>query len=182
MNSHTDDSHRTRSEILIEPPLKHNKGDKVDLFKRVLFPVMLKTLLPVQFQKVKKILSKHHQTFGEVFSEIAQDRLSVVLRHGPRIKLVILELLQNDKFREKFSAIWREHVWSELLASVEKFQKSGQIRTDIDATSVARVQFYALAGYILTRVVFLRNNSPEDDEVELQKILKIVSEGIAART
>ncbi len=35
MNSHTDDSHRTRSEILIEPSKKHSKGDKVDMFKRV---------------------------------------------------------------------------------------------------------------------------------------------------
>jgi len=35
MNSHTDDSHRTRSEILVEPPKKHQKGELEDMFKRV---------------------------------------------------------------------------------------------------------------------------------------------------
>jgi dipeptidase len=34
-NSHTDDSHRTRSEILIEPAKKHPKGAMEDMFKRV---------------------------------------------------------------------------------------------------------------------------------------------------
>ena len=35
MNSHTDDSHRTRSEILIEPSKKHQKGDTEPMFKRI---------------------------------------------------------------------------------------------------------------------------------------------------
>lgn len=35
LNSHTDDSHRTRSEILIEPPKKHQKGDIEGMFKRM---------------------------------------------------------------------------------------------------------------------------------------------------
>jgi TetR/AcrR family transcriptional regulator len=154
---------------------------KVDLFKRVLFPVLLKTLLPVQFQKLKKILNKPHHTFGEAFAEIARDRLGVVLQHGPRIKLVILELMQNDTFRKKFAAIWHEHVWNELLASVEKFQKNGQIRGDMDAAAVARVQFYVVAGFVLTRSIFHRTNSEEENEIELQKLLKIVREGIAVK-
>ena len=153
---------------------------KADLFKRVLFPMLLKTLLPAQFQKLKKILSRPHQSFGDVFSEIARDRLSVVLQHGPRIKLVLLELMQNDHFREKFAAIWHEHVWTDLQGSVKNFQHSGQIRSDLDAASVARVQFYLLVGYVLTRAVFFRGNTPGDDDAELGKILDILKQGIAA--
>ena len=35
ITSHTDDSHRTRSEILVEPAKKHHKGSMQALYKRV---------------------------------------------------------------------------------------------------------------------------------------------------
>ena len=151
---------------------------KVDLFKRVLFPLLLKTLLPVQFQKFKKILNKPHATYGDAFSEIAQDRLAVALQHGSRLKMVFQELMQNESFREKFAKIWHDNVWTDLVDSIERFKKTGQVRSDIDTVSAARVQFYVIAGYILTRSVFLRTNSKEDDDIEIQKLLRIVSEGI----
>ena len=151
---------------------------KAHLFKRVLFPILLKTLLPVQFQKMKKILNKPHERFDEAFTEIAQDRLAVALQFGPKLKLVFQELMQNDSFRKKFGKIWHDNVWLDMLGSVDRFQKNGQIRPEIDTATAARVQFYVIAGYILTRTIFLRSNKKEDDEAEIKKLLKIISEGL----
>jgi AcrR family transcriptional regulator len=154
---------------------------KVTLFKRVLFPALLKTLLPAQLRKVKQILAApHHTSWVDALSEVAQDRLEVVHEIGPRLRFVFMELIQNEAFRDSFRKLWRDNIWTDVEALVVRNQESGNIRNDIDAGSVARAQIYMVAGYVATRVLFFKSAKKEEHQAELQALLKILAEGMNA--
>lgn len=151
---------------------------KVHLLRRVLFPALLKTLLPAQFRKVKRIINASHASYPEAIAEIARDRLEGVRQHGARIRLVLLELSQNDSLREKFIKLWADHVWGDLEALVIRHRDKGEIRSDIEIRAIARAQFYMIAGYVVTSSLFKGSRAPDDFELDLQQLLKILWEGV----
>lgn len=154
---------------------------KLTLFKRVLFPTLLKTLLPAQLRKIKQILTTPRESWADAVGDIAKDRLDAVREIGPRLRFVFMELIQNESFRESFRKLWQDNIWSDILALVTSNQESGKIRNDIDAATAARVQIYMVAGFVATRVLFFKGAKEEDHAKELQQILKILSEGLNSR-
>lgn len=154
---------------------------KQDLFRRILFPLILKTVIPLQIKIVRKVLGSEHKTFPEFFESLARDRWGAARHLGPKLKLVLSEALRNDKLRGELFGLATKHVWPELVHNVEKFQRSGELRDDISAEDIARMQVGAIMIQALLRAV-VAPQTPRDDARDAKLIADMLMDGIRARS
>lgn len=158
---------------------KHFKT-KGDLLKRVVFSLALKTLLPVQLQRVKALAQANYPTYREFLLAIARDRLEVLSKHGPRAKIVFMELLQNERFLDQLKPLWREHVWEEIVKAMKRLQEEGSVRKDMRPETIARASVLTVMSYIFLRK-FISPKEKWDDEKEISDLVKILFEGVGAK-
>lgn len=168
-----------RQANVTEKTLFKHFPSKDDLLRRILFPWILRTLLPTQVRRMKDTFSGE-RGFGEAFLAFARDRLVELGRNKNKMKFVLTELLRNNKVRQKIHDIWVEQVWQDALAVVERAQKEGKIRSDINASTLVRMQIALVAGFAARKVLFTENQ-PIDDEKDLQEMLDILLHGIARK-
>ncbi len=168
-----------RQANVTEKTLFKHFPSKDDLLRRILFPWILRTLLPTQVRRMKDTFNGE-RSFGETFLAFARDRIVELGRNKNKMKFVLTELLRNNKARQKIHDIWVEQVWHDAVAVVERAQKEGKIRSDINATTLVRMQIALVAGFAARKVLFTENE-PIDDEKDLQEVLDILLHGIARK-
>jgi AcrR family transcriptional regulator len=153
---------------------------KQDLLRRVLFPILLHTVVPLQVKLVRKVLQTSHESFLDLFRSLALDRWATARHLGPRLKFMLGEILQNDRLRAQLRKVVLESVWPEAVRNVERFQKAGSVRADVSAEDVARHQIVTIVGHALLRAV-LSPDKPYDDEADAQLVADLVLNGVGAR-
>ena len=93
----------------------------------MLFPLLLKTVVPIQLLIVRKVLQTEHKTYCELYKALARDRWSTAGHLGPRLKLVMGELLLNDKLRVIVPALMRA-----IVAPSQKYDDDRDARVVAD--------------------------------------------------
>lgn len=150
---------------------------KDDLLKRVMFPLLLKTVFPLQISKMKSLFKSSELGIEGMFTKIFQDRLEVARENKGKIRFMLIEVLKNSDLRERVIGLWEKEVWSEAITAVEALQKSGQIRKNLRSVTVARTLFSIIMAYVLAKHVM--GSSPKwNDQEELDQILDILLNGI----
>jgi TetR/AcrR family transcriptional regulator len=150
---------------------------KDDLLKRVLFPVLLKVIVPSQINKLKSLLKNSDMKVESIFKKIFHDRLMMAEQNKGKIRFIFSELLKNESLREQVIKIWKKEFWTEAITTVEELQNSGQIRKNLKATTVARSMLSIIMIYVLAKHVIGKNPKWNDDE-ELEEIFDILMNGI----
>jgi AcrR family transcriptional regulator len=154
---------------------------KADLLRRVLFPLLVRTIVPVQMRKVRALLAAPYATYRELFTQFAQDRWDLLRDLGPRMKLVIAELLGNDKLRADFGKLWADNLWGDIVRTIEQFQKKGDLRDDVSAAQIARLQIVVIAGHAVFHGIWARE-VPFDPKAQAEILAKLLYEGIGKKT
>jgi TetR/AcrR family transcriptional regulator len=150
---------------------------KNDLLKRVMFPVLLKTLIPLQINKMKSLLKNSDLGVEQMLVKIFQDRLDVAKENKGKIRFMLNEILKSSDLRKQIIDLWEKEVWIEAVATIDSLQKSGQIRKDLNSGTVTRTVFSVIMAYVLAKHVI--GFSPKwNDHEEIEQILDILLNGI----
>lgn len=150
---------------------------KQELLKRVIFGVLVKTVLPVQLIQLRKITKSPFNTFRELIFAFGRDRIAVAKAHAPRLKILLLELIQNEKFRAQFIKLWKTFIWDDLIRAVENFQKDGTIRKDLKPEVIVQLGMFTIIGFALSRYL-LKIVKPQTPEQDLEELLTAVLTGL----
>jgi TetR/AcrR family transcriptional regulator len=153
---------------------------KSHLMNRILYPLLMRTILPAQIQTMQRLLNADYPTYEEFFRAIAKERWLTVRELGPRLKLVLSTLLANDSLRHKVSDGWKDSLWPEVVAGIRRYQEKGQLRNDVDAETLARLQIVVIAGHALLHGVLARDLAFDPDR-STQTLAKILFEGLGAK-
>ncbi|MCB0404750.1 MAG: TetR/AcrR family transcriptional regulator [Bdellovibrionales bacterium] len=153
---------------------------KRDLLRRVVFGVLAKTLLPMQIRQVRKFTKASYQSFQELIFAFGEDRVETGKTHGAKLKILVMELLQNEGFRAQFAKLWRRHIWSDFVKAVERFQKEGSLRNDVRPEALAQVSLLVIAGFVATRHL-LKLGKVGGGDTDLQVLLEVLFEGLNPR-
>ncbi len=150
---------------------------KNDLLKRVMFPVLLKTIVPLQINKMKSLFKNSDLGIEKMFIKIFQDRLDAAKENKGKIRFMLIEVLKSSDLREQILELWEKEVWSEAVSTIEHLQKSGQIRKNLKSITVTRTLFSIIMAYVLAKHVI--GSSPKwNDHEEIEQILDILLNGI----
>lgn len=153
---------------------------KQDLFRRILFPLILKTLVPFQIKTVLQVIDADHSSFADFFTSLSRDRWRAAQMLGPKIRFVFSEVLRQDRLRKQLVKLARDSVWDDLVQRIKRHQQSGELRSDVSAEDLARFQLAVLVSPALLRSVI----SPEvkrDDASDLEVTLSMLLDGVRAR-
>lgn len=153
---------------------------KGDLLKRVMFPVLLKVVVPIQFNKLKVLLKNSETDLAEMFKNIFHDRLNMAKENKGKIRFILGELLKNEALRDQVVKLWEKEFWAEAVNVVASLQKTGQIRSNLKSTTVARTMLSIIMAYVLAKHV-MGTNPKWNDEDEIEEIFDILINGIGPR-
>ena len=84
--------------------------------------------------------------------------------------------MSDEALRGKVTAIWKDNVLKPLLATLRRFQKSGQLRSDLAPESLARAVISLNLGYIFARAL-LAPDAAWDDEREIAATVELMLRG-----
>ncbi len=153
---------------------------KVDLVRRVLFPLLLRVGLMRNWEKFEDLLRTKDSRFRDWYVMLATDRLGTISRNPGLARTVLLELLQNEELRKAMEKVWRQYIWRPMVEGLEELQATGAIRKEIRVDVLARAIHCLHVGYFLARYLFAPDRK-WDDPAEIEKMAEILTRGSEAR-
>lgn len=149
---------------------------KMDILRRIVFPVVLKFILPAQIRKLKAVFSAEHRDLKDLYKNLANDRLEAFEQNGAKFKVLITELMLDTSLRDQFSPLWHNYAWTDLNQTIKSMQQENKIRTDINSKTIARTVIFTILSYsILSKTLHIEGM---DDKKEIEGMATILSEGL----
>jgi TetR/AcrR family transcriptional regulator len=148
---------------------------KKDLVKRVLFPPLLRGALDREWEKFETLFKHEDPTLKGWYAMFTARRYAAI-KDTALARTVLLELAQNDEFREAIAPLWRNRIWRPMLERLAAMQASGTIRKEVDVETLARAIHCLNVGYFLVRHLFAQD-SKWDDAAEIEKMAEIIAHG-----
>lgn len=144
---------------------------KSDLLKRVMFPLLLRIIVPTQIKHMKTLIQNSGNSPKETFKAILTDRMNLVSQFQGKIKFLLQELLRNEDLRTQASKLWHEQLWVEFVRIIDAMKESGQVRKDVDSAIAARAMVSLAVSYLLSSQLFPNKWNHKDNIDKLSEIL-----------
>ncbi|WP_042142216.1 TetR/AcrR family transcriptional regulator [Paucisalibacillus sp. EB02] len=157
---------------------RHYKSKK-DLLLTIVSPTLIKVIGPSVKKDINKVLDKEFSTFQDFIRAMVSNRIKFVKNNIPLIRVVIQELPFHEELKKQVIEHIGKEVFERLREIVRHFQARGQI-IDMHPDTIIRVVASSIFSYIITSYVIL----PEvewNEEVEIERIIEVLSNGIAKR-
>lgn len=153
---------------------------KTDLLKRILFPLLLRIMVPIQFGMLKKVIEADYPSFQEFYRALAANRWNEVRQQGPKIRLVLARIIQDEQLRNQARELFLRHGWPLLEGKIRYYQKNGELRRDLDSEVLTRIVFLSIAAPAFQRGV-LDPQKVFDDSQDLDIHTDILLNGIRVK-
>jgi TetR/AcrR family transcriptional regulator len=152
---------------------------KEKLYRRVIFPALLAEAVPRTLMEAGEVLALDAESFAMWHKRVMRLRLAAVKRSAPQLRLLVAELMTDDALRRKVIGIWKENLLQPLLGTVRRYQKRGQLRSDLRAEVIARAILSLNLGYIVARAL-MAPDVDWDDEAEITVNLDLLLGAVGA--
>jgi AcrR family transcriptional regulator len=150
---------------------------KKDLLVRVVAPVAAQLLAPVVRRNLEAILTAAHDTPESLMRAIIADRLALVRDHPSIMRVLAQEVPINPDLRDQFRTAIFDQLFPLALDAITRFQRAGQIASDLPPTTVARIIGSTFAGYVVARV-FLAPDAEWHDGREVDTMIRVLMHGL----
>ena len=151
---------------------------KEQLYQRVMFPAVLAATMPRELTETGKLFASDSESFRDWHRRVLKLRLGAARASAPQFRLMLATLMSDTDLRGKVVRIWRENLWQHALATVERFQKRKQLRTDLPREAIARAIISVNLGYIIARAL-LAPDASWDDDAEVEATVELLLGGAA---
>jgi AcrR family transcriptional regulator len=149
------------------------------LYRRVIFPAILAAALPRELSQIGKLFAFDSETFSDWHRRILKLRIEVAKQAGPQFRLLIATLMTDEAMRRKVIKLWKENLWGTTLAAIGRYQRRGQLRSDLPPAAIARAVISVNLGYIIARAL-LAPEARWNDQAEVDAIVELMMRGAAA--
>ena len=151
---------------------------KERLYRRVMFPALLAAAVPRALMDAGELFGTDAETFAEWHQRVLKLRVAAARDAAPQFRLLVASLMNDEALRAKVIGIWKENVLAPLLGTVRRYQKKGQLRSDVAAEKLARAIISLNLGYIFARAL-LAPGEKWDDDAEIAATIDLLLRGVA---
>jgi AcrR family transcriptional regulator len=149
------------------------------LYRRVMFPAILAAALPRELTDIGRLFGSDSESYSDWHRRILEARIEVAKHAAPQFRLLIATLMTDESVRRKVIKLWKENLWETALAAVDRFQRRGQLRSDLRPEAIARAVISVNLGYIVARAL-LAPEAGWNDQAEVDATVELVMRGAAA--
>ncbi|OGA57695.1 MAG: hypothetical protein A3G81_04265 [Betaproteobacteria bacterium RIFCSPLOWO2_12_FULL_65_14] len=153
---------------------------KQSLYRRVMFPALLSAAAPRALLEAGELFAADADSFAAWHRRVLRLRTDAARQAAPQFRLLIAGLMTDEALRRKVMRIWKDNVFQPLVGTVRRFQKRGELRSDLAAERIARAIISVNLGYIIARAL-LAPGAQWDDEGEIAASVELLRRGAARR-
>jgi AcrR family transcriptional regulator len=149
---------------------------KEKLYRRVMFPALLAAAAPRALIDAGELFGKDAETVAEWHRRVLTLRVEAARQSAPQFRLLLAGLMTDEPLRRKVIEIWKENVLQPLAGTLKRYQKRGQLRTDLAPETIARAIISLNLGYIIARAL-LAPEADWDDDAEIADTVGLLLHG-----
>jgi TetR/AcrR family transcriptional regulator len=149
---------------------------KEKLYRRVMFPALLAAAAPRALRDAGELFGKEAESFAEWHKRILTLRVAAARESAPQFRLLVAGLMTDEALRRKVIELWKENVLQPLAGTLKRYQKRGQLRSDLSPETIARAIISLNLGYIFARAL-LAPQADWDDEAEIAATVELLLHG-----
>lgn len=153
---------------------------KEKLYRRVMFPALLAAAAPRALLDAGELFGKEAESFAEWHKRILSLRVAAARESAPQFRLLIAGLMTDEALRRKVIGIWKKNVLQPLAGTLKRYQKRGQLRSDLTPEILARAVISLNLGYIFARAL-LAPDADWNDEAEIAATVELLLQGAGRR-
>lgn len=151
---------------------------KNQLYKRVMFPAVLAATMPRELTETGKLFALDAESFADWHRRVLKLRIDGARASAPQLRLMLATLMTDETLRRRTIGIWKKNLWQHAVDTVKRYQKRGQLRTDLKAAAMARAIISLNLGYIIARAL-LAPDAKWDDDAEVEATVELLLRGAA---
>jgi TetR/AcrR family transcriptional regulator len=149
------------------------------LYRRVMFPTNLTNALPRELTDIGRLFACDSETYSDWHRRILKMRTEVAKHAGPQFRLLIATLMTDEAVRHRIRRLWKENLWQTAVAAIRRYQRRGELRSDLRPEAIARAVISLNLGYILARAL-LAPDADWNDQAEIDATVELAMRGAAA--
>jgi AcrR family transcriptional regulator len=149
---------------------------KDQLYRRVMFPAVLAAIMPRELTETGKLFAADAESFADWHRRVLKLRIGAARAAAPQFRLVLATLMSDDALRRRVIKIWKENLWQHAVDTVRRYQKRGQLRSDLPPEAMARAIISLNLGYIIARAL-LAPDAAWDDDAEVEATVELMLRG-----
>jgi TetR/AcrR family transcriptional regulator len=149
---------------------------KQDLYRRVMFPALAAAAVPRALMDAGELFGTEAETVAEWHRRVLSLRLDAARKAAPQFRLLLAGLMSDEALRRKTVSLWKENVLVPLVGTVKRYQRRGQLRTDLPSEAIARAIISLNLGYIIARAL-IAPDAEWDDEAEIGATVELLLRG-----
>lgn len=153
---------------------------KERLYRRVMFPALLAAAAPRALLDAGELFGKDAESFAQWHRRVLALRVDAARRSAPQFRLLLAGLMTDEPLRRKVIGLWKENVLRPLAATLKRYQKRGQLRSDLAPETLARAVISLNLGYIIARAL-LAPEAHWNDEREIADTVDLLLRGAGGR-
>lgn len=151
---------------------------KEKLYKRVMFPALLAAAVPRALTDAGRLFATEASSVAEWHRAILKLRVTAARQAAPQYRMLVAALMSDEGLRPKVIEIWKANVLHPLVGTIRRYQKRGQLRSDLSAENLARAVISLNLGYIFARAL-LAPDAAWNDAAEVDATVELLLHGVA---
>jgi AcrR family transcriptional regulator len=149
---------------------------KRDLVRRVLAPVILRTILTREWKPFGALLDDETPNAKDEAPMFVPERLAGIGANPALARALFGELTRDADLRDDVARLWYQHFWKPMMATVNRLKAKGALRKDVDLEALVWAIDCLNIGYLFLRNVHAADRK-WDDAKELGKMADILLHG-----
>ena len=99
-------------------------------------------------------------------------RTEVAKHAGPQFRLLIATLMTDEAVRRRVIELWKKTLWETAVPAIRRYQRRGQLRSDIRPEAIARAVISLNLGHIIARAL-LAIEAGWNDQAEIDATVEL---------
>ncbi|MDI1237634.1 MAG: helix-turn-helix domain containing protein [Polaromonas sp.] len=155
-------------------------GSKEKLVRAVVEEAVLIHLVPVSLQELGQAIAAFAGDLQAWHCALLQARMKALSGTPELTRLLLVELLRDEALRAEFAGQWQAAAWNPLVELFRHLQAGGNLRSDVEAATLARGFLSLNLGFLASRLVLAPAHT-WDDEAEIEGLARLFAAGATAQ-
>lgn len=155
---------------------RHYKSKK-DLLLTVVSPVMIKIIGPYIKKDLYNVLDAEFDHYEDFLRAMIANRINFITDNISFLRIVVQELPFHEELKNQAVEHIGKDIFEKLRGVIRYYQEKGQIVPG-HPDAIIRMVGSSIFSYILSRYVLFPESAWEDEEIEIDRIIQLLSNGI----
>ncbi len=152
-------------------------GTKDNLLLSVILPFLKESIPDVAEEIFNEVLSENIQCFEDFLRAFMKNRIGFLHENKEIFRVVVKELFYSEELRKEILPFFSKSILQHLNKVIDLYKERGELM-DLPNETLIRMTLTFIGGYFVSRFVFWPDYSVENEEEEVEHIVRFVMDGV----